>query len=76
MSGDHIGALSELVGIVMDGGVRYPSHEDRIAFRRSTLTGHELMGVVENGTGRRAEVDRFVEWQNGSGWRAFRRRGM
>jgi membrane peptidoglycan carboxypeptidase len=78
VSGDTPAALSELVGIVMNGGVRYPSIKiDQLHFGRGTptetvvsrdipaakpiiapeiaaLVRRELIGVVENGTGRRA----------------------
>jgi len=78
VSGDTPAALAELVGIVMNGGVRYPAMKiDQMHFGQGTptetvvsrdipaakqiiapeiaaLVRRELIGVVENGTGRRA----------------------
>jgi membrane peptidoglycan carboxypeptidase len=78
VSGDTPAALAELVGIVMNDGVRYPAIKiDQLHFGRGTptetvvsrdvppskqvlspqiaaLVRQELIGVVQNGTGRRA----------------------
>ncbi len=79
VSGDTPAALADLMGIIVNNGVRNPSHQDRTpAFRRWTrrprrvvshrftpgqrviapdiaaLVRQQLIGVVENGTGRRA----------------------
>jgi membrane peptidoglycan carboxypeptidase len=78
VSGDTPAALAELVGIVMNDGIRYPVMKfDQLHFGRGTptetvvsrdvpaakrvlspeiaaLVRQELIGVVQNGTGRRA----------------------
>jgi membrane peptidoglycan carboxypeptidase len=78
VSGDTPAALAELVGIVMNDGIRYPVIKiDQLHFGRGTptetvvsrdvpaakralsteiaaLVRQELIGVVQNGTGRRA----------------------